>query len=107
MAEYIEREMLKKQLMLESSLGYIKTLEDVEKIIDFMTAADVAPVVHGKWENIFEYSLYCPDIKATIELTEQKCSNCRVITSFKGAKPYLPDNTCPYCGADMRGNRDE
>lgn len=54
MAEYIDREELKTQFMLESSLRYIKTLEDVEKIVDFVSAVDVVPVVRCKDCKYFE-----------------------------------------------------
>lgn len=62
---------------------------------------EYAPLEHGEWIDIFEYQLYCPDIKSTIEMTEQTCSNCRIITTFKGSKQYLPDYYCPNCGSKM------
>ena len=71
------------------------------------TAADVAPVVHGYWIDVLSYELYVPDKKTTITLTEEKCSNCNVIVTFKGEKMYLPDYVCPNCGARMDGEGEE
>ena len=51
-------------------------------------AADVQPVVHGRWINtmpIVEYKSFC----------QVKCSICESI------EPY--GNFCRNCGADMRG----
>lgn len=46
-------------------------------------AADVRPVVRGKWEDCTEYN------------GEYRCSVCK---EFEGHKR----NFCPNCGADMR-----
>lgn len=95
MAEYIDREKLKTQLTLESSLGHIKTLEDVERIVDFVSTADVAPVVHGKWigykTNSFKNS--CEGLKRRFYL----CSVCRTANAIRR-------NYCPNCGTKMDGD---
>ncbi len=64
-------------------------------------AADVAPVVHGYWKDIYQRDIYIPDEKTTMTLTEEKCSNCRIVTKFIGDKLFLPDFVCPNCGAKM------
>ncbi len=56
---------------------------------------------HGKWEDVFVREIYIPDEKTTIVLTEEKCSNCKVVTTFKGDKRWLPDFVCPNCGVKM------
>lgn len=43
MKNYVETESLKQQLRMEAALGYVKTLEDVEKIIDFCGASAQPP----------------------------------------------------------------
>ena len=86
MAEYIDRDKLKYQLKLESCVRRIKTLEDVEEIIDFLPAADVAPVKHGKW------------IKKTVSSGREswECSLCH--RRARGKEKNLP--YC-HCGAKM------
>ena len=78
-------------------------LDGVMSVIDCIPAAYVAPVKHGKWIDIFSREVYIPDEKTTIALTEQKCSECNVVFTFKGDKEYLPDYVCPNCGARMDG----
>ena len=56
----------------------------------------------NKWINIEEYTLYCPDIHATIEITEETCSNCKQRTRFIGNKQYLNDKYCPSCGLKLK-----
>ena len=62
-------------------------------------AADVAPVVHGKWENcdwVEPYYHGCGTIR--IPNAGMKCTNC--VHVFK--KDLLwKDNYCPNCGAKM------
>lgn len=116
MSEYIEREALLQDIaecvIFSGRKGHISPeIIGANKVIDRIKRqpiVDAVPAVHGKWVDIFEHATYCPDMKSTIELTEQKCSNCRVVTTFKGAKPYLPDNYCPNCGAKMnRGEKND
>lgn len=52
------------------------------------TAADVAPVVHGRWIDAREY---CGDYM---------CSNCEALY---GTNKF---NYCPNCGAKMDGGRE-
>lgn len=62
-------------------------------------AADVAPVVHAKWENcdwVEPYYHGCGTIR--ISNAGMKCTNC--VHVFK--KDLLwKDNYCPNCGAKM------
>lgn len=92
MAKYIEREVLKQQLQLESYCNYIHTLEDVLNIIDFVSAADVAPVMHSYWEHKIANDGENIGI----------CHNCKYPVSWfwKTAK------YCPNCGARMDGGAD-
>ena len=54
-------------------------------ILAKLPAADVAPVVHGRW-----------DISKGPLGDMCKCSAC-------GSLPSLPTKFCPYCGARMDG----
>lgn len=68
-------------------------------------AADAVEVVHGRWKDVKETSLYVPDMKYTVTHTAETCSVCNVRIGFIGSKLYLYDNICPNCGAKMDGER--
>lgn len=105
MAEYIERSYIRKMAMFE--MAYTMETETdaavVLRMIDDAPAADVAPVVHGRWEWFDE------DTGTPLTGYERewgwRCSYC---------KHELPDNYddpdyrpmldyCPHCGAKMDG----
>lgn len=90
MAEYIERETYRKRLAnLE---GWCQDLRKPElkqalEIFDEIPAADVAPVVHGRW-------------------VDGKCSNCGVDIPTDDSHDAIFENECHfcyYCGAMMDG----
>lgn len=93
MTEYIERSAVlqNKTTMTEYDEGgwdapvSVVRVEDIEAI----PAADVAPVVHGRWE----YDHWC----------EFKCSVCG---AWSKSEPYRgKENYCPNCGAKMDGDK--
>ena len=73
-----------------------------EEYVSDAPTVDAKPVVYGRWEDVKETSLYVPDMKYTVTHTAETCSACKVRIGFIGSKPYLYDNICPNCGADMR-----
>ena len=83
MAEYIERE------AALSSQNKSMNLFECRKRLESIPAADVRPVVRGKW----------------LDDWETGCSECSVChdsflwEDFKGVADW---NYCPNCGADMR-----
>ena len=83
MAEYIERE------AALSSQNKSMNLFECRKRLESIPAADVRPVVRGKW----------------LDDCETGCSECSVChdsflwEDFKGVADW---NYCPNCGADMR-----
>lgn len=91
MAEYIERSYIRKMAMLE--MAYTMETETdaavVLRMIDDAPAADVAPVVHGRWgdNGIPDSMLY----------------GCSVCGFTCGANSFL---YCPMCGARMDGGAD-
>lgn len=64
-----------------------------------LPAADVRPVVRGKWVK----ADYEEDDWPFPEDMFYLCSNCTTRHGFVGEQP----NFCPNCGADMRGEQDE
>ena len=89
MDEYIRREDVIEWFMPYAHAGESIDADVVIYDIKGMKAADVAPVVHGRW--------LCVDTD-----TEQffLCNRCK-------KKEYWESNYCPNCGADMRGINDE
>ena len=94
MSEYIEREALKEMFSSEN-----KPLETaICSVIDAVPAADVAPVVHGRWieAKVGGMSLY-PD-------GQKMCSVCGQImpSQWKTMPPF-----CFGCGAKMNAESEE
>ena len=80
MAEYINREKAKRLLHIEYAYA-------AEQLLDEIPTADVAPVVHGRWNNMDGYK------------TRKVCSECGWDVPEYG-KFY---SYCPNCGAKMDG----
>lgn len=87
MSEYIKRQDAYNAVLFAMwGTGY---QYDATRAIDGVPAADVAPVVHGKWITIDDIS---------------RCSECKYVPAYDSAiddlfySPY-----CPNCGAKMDG----
>nr|DAG72668.1 MAG TPA: DNA-directed RNA polymerase [Caudoviricetes sp.] len=91
MAEYIERKALitkfKKMELGEHGLVERLFADGVYAVIAAFPAADVTPVVHGRW-GIGRFNLETGNY-------EEQCTRCRNF-STEYSKPY-----CPNCGAKM------
>lgn len=90
MAEYIERSYIRKMAMFE--MAYTMETETdaavVLRMIDDAPAADVAPVVHGRWIHDGHR------INGGIDWCH--CSECGKSDNFCARTNY-----CPSCGAKM------
>lgn len=98
MAEYIERKKLEEAFdnadpdVCESDMdghsdwGFGR--ENIKDVIQGVPAADVAPVVHGRWR-------YCGFLL--------ECQSCGEIYSVHGANSGKSWNFFPNCGAKMDG----
>lgn len=94
MAKYFEREALYKALTTAAVNDKFKSIGTWAKaicILHDLPAADVAPVVHGKW-NVSGGLL--------------ECQNCGEIYSTLGGNEGKAWNYCPDCGARMDGDCD-
>lgn len=93
MAEYIERAAAVKVVLRErkptNSVAQNRMLSTIQRDLLTMCAADVAPVVHGRWAPF--RSEAAGDI--------QYCSCCEIGCTWK-------PNYCPNCGAKMDGGAD-
>lgn len=97
MAEYIEREALSQwchetMSVQSTTAGMMFVREFWNKVMD-TPAADVAPVVHGRWINK-------TDINRALVEQRVDCSVCGHIFWHTSALSY---NYCPNCGARMDG----
>jgi len=96
MAEYIEREKTVERLRSLGNREYRKekgTIQDAIKMIsypEYTPAADVAPVVHGRWIHDGRR------IESGIDWCH--CSECGKSDNFCARTNY-----CPHCGAKMDG----
>ena len=95
MAEYIEREALKKELQKKVELSrkarYALIEEDFEDIINDMPAADVAEVKHGEW--------HCSSV--SMKTRNITCRHCRRTETISNGRENF--DYCPNCGARMDG----
>lgn len=103
MSEYIGRESIRKSLMEvcsdENCPMFIAAT--IDQVIDYEPAADVAPVVHGKW--------YYNENGRDFGLGAWACSCCDTcnhnIPGNPNMNPYIWSGSkfCPNCGAKMDG----
>lgn len=98
MAEYLEREAIMKFPIREDQCDkehanehFIFGIESVLEYVENLPAADVAPVVHGRW-----IECRAPHAMGGISA---KCSACNKNVQYLGN----PLNYCPNCGAKMDG----
>ena len=99
MAEYIERGALMQFPIRRNHYDrkngnkhFINGIESVLEYAENLPAADVAPVRHGRWIDVY------PDIEPNPMFMYGICSECGF---EQGISKYL--NYCPNCGAKMDG----
>jgi hypothetical protein len=99
MAEYIEREAAianRREYNLGGSYDNTELAVPVDAI-NSIPAADVRPVVRGKW--IAEKE----DVEWENSTVRYRCSHCKRLPHFdKETYKFILSDFCPKCGADMR-----
>lgn len=97
MAEYIKRENVLAEIdeFVKQNIAHgfpvdVFDIEMMKKMVEKLPAADVAPVVHARWEMKPEDTT--PGI---YHVKKAFCTNCG-----KSNKQYRPPY-CPHCGAKM------
>ena len=107
MAEYIERGALMrriKEIHCDECDSYHGVrcracwVDDTLDYIDSEPAADVAPVVHGKWDDSRRYTFPSGN-------TAVRCTNCGCALTESEYRLNRWDY-CPVCGAKMDGGGD-
>lgn len=93
MAEYIDRKKVEKKVLGPTIVdpAVAAYAEAVLFILRHEPAADVAPVVHGKWE----FPIFCYN---DADDPRCVCSECGSIET-----PLARHSYCPNCGAKMDG----
>ena len=99
MAEYIERSAAVKAVLRErspaNSVAQNRKLSIIQRDLLTMPAADVAPVVHGRWDDSGRYTF--PGGGTAVRCTE--CGCALTVSEY-----HLNNwNYCPVCGAKMDG----
>ena len=103
MSEYIDKKALLDEICRDncerSYDGTCHNCRMTETIADF-PAADVQPVVHGEWINVYGNfsTAECVVCKSQFEVTFGEESNGALWDGFCQFYRY-----CPYCGARMDG----
>lgn len=90
MAEYIQRETLLERAEYDNNYRLIIPAEAIKAV----PAADVVPVVHGRWEQDANGDWYCTNCGEVVAIYDSGRERTYL-------KPY-----CPNCGAKMDGGTD-
>lgn len=108
MAEYIEREAAISGLdelertSYHNSVLWPDHVEECREALRSIPAANVQPVVRGKWKVEKE------DVEWGCSTVRYRCSHCGRLPHFdKESFKFLLSDFCPKCGADMRAEEGE
>lgn len=105
MTEYMNREVLLKNLNRFAQDNYCVTINDV--IIN-LPAADVVEVVHGSWIPLRESEItgWNPGFAGHDPIGRYKCSKCNKEAVFDCNDSFVLSDYCPNCGTKMDGGKE-
>jgi hypothetical protein len=111
MAEYILRSYIRKMAMFEMAYT-METQTDaavVLRLIEDVPAADVAPVVHGRWipQHESEITGWNPEFAGRDPIGSYICSECKHEAVYDCNDEFVLSEYCPYCGVKMDGGADD
>lgn len=103
MAEYIERKMAVDAIADTMAKGFVEDrfiipqeLQELQDELEMTPAADVAPVVHGRWKERPAIRKIKNTNIPVVECSECGLTFCDIINNHTEIYRY-----CPYCGAKM------
>lgn len=103
MADYISREVAIARMTALEVAEPLASMTDAKRVLADMPAADVAPVVHGRWICEWDKSYGTTTVTCSHCKQHRTVRGCHVGT--KGESLYDEDEYCPDCGAWMRGRK--
>lgn len=99
MDDYISREAAIEDFEYCTQENSTWTPQRVKTLLMRITSADVEPVVHGRWECVYD------DSTGETDITCSHCKNTRTVNgcfvSTDGKSCYFEDDYCPSYGAKM------
>ena len=105
MAEYIEKNVAIARLTALEIGNPCATMTDAKRQISDTRPADVAPVVHGRWQPVRESEMtgWQPELAGYDPIGGYICSACKEETVYDCNDNFVLSNYCPNCGAKMDG----
>lgn len=96
-----------KDLFSEESqeIPYLLAAKVLREVSD-APAADVAPVVYGRWMPVYESEMtgWNPAVAGRDPIGGYICSTCKEEAVYDCNDKFVLSNHCPNCGAVMYGN---
>lgn len=101
MAEYLNREVCLSILRAKANMAVLMDaapyFEKAAQMLEKLPAADVAPVVHGRWKSVdSSYWRWTPSGGVSVAHITYRCERC-------GRGTVVKTDYCPNCGAKMDG----
>lgn len=88
---------------------YADAYNDLAEDFCSIPAADVAPVVHGRWLPVHESEMtgWQPELAGYDPIGGYVCAVCKEEAVYDCNDNFVLSNYCPHCGAKMDGGADD